>query len=240
MIAMIFAAGLGTRLAPLTDHRPKALVKFLGKTMLENVADRLTDAGCDRLVINLHHHAAMMKYFIGSHTFGAPVSVSDETDMLLDTGGGMLKAREILESEPHFILYNVDVACDIDIRALYNHHLKSGNIATLAVKDRQSTRKLVFNSQMDLCAWKNYTSGESKISRSLSPSQSLEYAFSGISVVSREIFPLIQESGKFSITDLFLRLAASHKIGGYLHDGLWADLGTVEKLQQAKLMFSGT
>jgi len=237
---MIFAAGLGTRLAPLTDHRPKALVKFLGKTMLENVANRLTDAGCDRLVINVHHQSAMMKYFIGSHTFDAPVSVSDETDMLLDTGGGMLKAMDILKSEPHFILYNVDVACDLDIREIYDYHIKSGNIATLAVKDRQSTRKLVFDNDMNLCAWKNYTSGDTKVCRDFSTEKSNEYAFSGISVVSRDIFPLIEESGKFSITDLFLRLAASHKIGGYLHQGRWADLGTVEKLQQAKSMFSGT
>ncbi len=238
---MIFAAGLGTRLAPLTDHRPKALVKFLGKTMLENVADRLTAAGCDRLVINVHHHSAMMKYFIGSHTFGAPVSVSDESDLLLDTGGGMMKASDLLKSEPHFILYNVDVACDMDIREIYQHHVESGNMATLAVMDRQSTRKLVFDSRMNLCGWKNYTTGETRESRSISPMEKpREYAFSGISVVSREIFPLVEETGKFSITNLFLRLAASQKIGGYAHQGRWADLGTVEKLQLAKAMFSGT
>ncbi|MCQ2253099.1 MAG: nucleotidyltransferase family protein [Bacteroidales bacterium] len=241
MVAMIFAAGLGTRLAPLTDHKPKALVKFMKKTMLENVAEKLVQSGCDKLVINVHHHAGMMKYFIADHKFGArEVWVSDESDCLLDTGGGMLKAKDLLCQEDNFILYNVDVACDIDIRDLYKHHIESGNLATLAVKDRPSTRNLIFDGDMQLCAWKNHTTGETKVSRPFSENCCKALAFSGISVVSSRIFPLITESGKFSITNLFLRLAACHKIGGYIHEGLWADLGTTEKLQKAKELFTHT
>ena len=131
---MIFAAGLGTRLAPLTNDRPKALVEFNGKTMLENVAQKLVLAGCDRLVINVHHFSDMMKDFIKSHDFGAEVFISDETDMLLDTGGGMMKAREFLEVEPHFILYNVDFYCDLNIETMYINHIQSGAMATIAVK----------------------------------------------------------------------------------------------------------
>ncbi len=237
MIAMIFAAGLGTRLAPLTDNKPKALVDFMGKTMLENVAGRLVEAGCDRLVINIHHHPGMMMDFIKSHDWGADVMISDESDCLLDTGGGILKARDLLSREEHFVMYNVDIACDIDIRKMADHHIHSGNIATLAVKDRYSTRKLTFDNDMKLCAWQNITTGEKKISREFSENGAHSYAFSGISMASREIFPLITETGKFSITNLYLRLAADGKIGGYLHNGLWADLGTIEKLRKAEEIF---
>ena len=234
MIAMIFAAGLGTRLAPLTDNKPKALVEFNGKTMLENVAQKLVAAGCDRIVVNVHHFPQMMKDFIHSHDFGAEVLISDETDMLLETGGGMLKAREFLESEPHFILYNVDVDCDLDINMMYNTHVQSGALATLAVMERNSTRSLIFDGSMRLCAWRNNITGESKISLEPFNGNGRALAFSGISVASSEIFDLTTETGKFSITDLYLRLAKSELIEGYLHGGRWADLGSVEKIRAAE------
>ena len=238
MIAMIFAAGLGSRLAPLTDHRPKALVEFQGKTMLENAARKLTGAGFNRLVINVHHHAGMMMDFIKSHDLGAEVMISDESDFLLDTGGGILKARRLLSSEPDFLMYNVDIACDMDISALVSHHRNSGNLATLAVMDRYSTRKLAFDSGMNLCEWHNITTGEKKIARP-SADHLTDFAFSGISMANREIFGLITETGKFSITDMYLRLAQEHRIGGYAHGGLWADLGTTEKLAKAGELFRG-
>lgn len=234
MIAMIFAAGVGKRLAPLTDKKPKALVEFNGKTMLENVAKKLVDAGCDRLVINVHHFSDMMKDFIKSHDFGAEVFISDETDMLLDTGGGMMKAREFLEVEPHFILYNVDVDCDLNIETMYINHIQSGAMATLAVKDRESTRSLIFDGSMRLCAWRNNLTGESKISWRPFNGDGRALAFSGISIASSEIFDLVTETGKFSITDLYLRLAKSELIEGYLHEGRWADLGSVEKIRAAE------
>jgi len=240
MIAMIFAAGLGTRLAPLTNDRPKALVEFNGKTMLENVAQKLVDAGCERLVINVHHFSDMMKDFIKSHDFGAEVFISDETDMLLDTGGGMLKAREFLEVEPHFILYNVDVDCDLNIETMYTNHIQSGALATLAVKDRESTRSLIFDGSMRLCAWRNNITGESKISWRPFNGNGRPLAFSGISIASSEIFDLITETGKFSITDLYLRLAKSELIEGYLHEGRWADLGSVEKIRAAEQIIKST
>lgn len=239
MIAMIFAAGLGTRLAPLTNNRPKALVDFMGKTMLENAAQKLSRAGYDRIVVNVHHHPDMMKNFIKSHDLGAEIIVSDESDMLLDTGGGILKARQWLETEDDFLMYNVDIACDIDLKELTYHHLQSGNLATLAIKDRYSTRKLIFDGGMNLCAWQNITTGEIKKAKDFNGNDSRPYAFSGISMASREIFPLITETGKFSITNMYLRLAESQKIGGFVHGGLWADLGTTEKLMKAEEIFSG-
>ena len=237
MQAMIFAAGLGTRLAPLTDNKPKALVNFLGKTMIENAAAKLVAEGCNRLIINVHHFADKMCEFIKTHDFNAEVLISDESDFLLDTGGGILKAQELLKNEENTILYNVDIASNIDINALYDFHKKNSCIATLAVKDRQSTRKLIFNDDNQLCGWKNYTSGEEKISRSFDSKLAKEYAFSGVSVISREIFSKITEQGKFSITNLFLRLAATEKIRGFLHSGFWADLGTKEKLEKAEKEF---
>lgn len=231
---MIFAAGLGTRLAPLTDNKPKALVEFNGRTMLENAIQKLVGAGCDRLVVNVHHFPQMMKDFIHSHDFGAEVLISDETDMLLETGGGMLKARDFLETEPHFILYNVDVDCDIDLETMYIDHIQSGALATLAVMDRQSTRSLIFDCSMRLCAWRNNITGDFKISWPPFNGKGRALAFSGISIASSGIFDLITETGKFSITDLYLRLAKSELIEGYIHSGRWADLGSVEKLRAAE------
>ncbi len=231
---MIFAAGIGKRLAPLTNDTPKALVNFNGRTMLENVAQKLVDAGCERIVVNVHHFSDKMKAFINSHDFGAEVLISDETDMLLDTGGGMLKAKDFLQTEPHFILYNVDIDCDIDINSMYINHIQSGALATLAVKDRKSSRSLIFDGSMRLCAWRNNITGESKTSWKPFNGDGRALGFCGISIASSEIFDLITETGKFSITDLYLRLAKYELIEGYIHSGRWADLGTVEKLRAAE------
>lgn len=234
---MIFAAGLGTRLAPLTDNRPKALVEFQGKTMLENAINKLEAAGVNRIIINIHHFANMMAEYIHNIRCDAELLISDERDFLLDTGGGILKAAPLLCTEDNFIAYNVDIACDIDLKALYNYHLSSGNLATLAIKDRESTRKLIFNKEMQLCGWHNYTTNETKISRNFEDNVVNYFAFSGISIINKNIFPLITETGKFSITNLFLRLATTERIGGYVHDGKWADLGTIEKLKKAEVLF---
>ena len=236
---MIFAAGLGTRLAPLTDNKPKALVDFCGKTMLENAINKLEAAGVNRIIINIHHFADMMAEYIHNIRCDAELLISDERDFLLDTGGGILKAAPLLCAEENFIAYNVDIACDIDLKALYNTHLSSGNLATLAVKDRESTRKLIFNKEMQLCGWHNYTTNETKISRIFEENTVNYFAFSGISIINKNIFPLITETGKLSITNLFLRLATTENIGGYVHDGKWADLGTIEKLKKAEVMFGG-
>lgn len=234
---MIFAAGIGSRLAPLTDHKPKALVDFQGRTMLEGVAQKLVAAGCNRLIINIHHFPDLMTEFIRNHDFGAEVVISDERELLLDTGGGILKAQDLLKAEENFILYNVDIACDINLSELVGHHNESGNLATLAVKERKSTRNLIFDKQMQLCAWRNLTTNEEKISRPYLDNEYKALAFSGISVANRNIFELITETGKFSITNLYLRLAKTEKIGGYLHSGRWADLGTIEKLSAAEELF---
>ena len=236
MQAMIFAAGLGTRLAPFTDNRPKALVNFNGRPMLENVAEKLIKSGVNRLVINVHHFPDMVIDFIKSRSWDAEVFISDERDFLLDTGGGMLKARDLLSGEENFLLYNTDIVCDLDVRQLWDAHVQANNLATLSVKDRNSTRKFVFDSDFRLCGWKNFTTSQLRMSREVE-SEPRFLAFSGISVISSRIFDLITETGKFSITDVFLRLAASEKICGVPYSGFWADLGTVEKLSIAEREF---
>ena len=236
MQAMIFAAGLGTRLAPFTDNRPKALVNFNGRPMLENVAEKLIKSGVNRLVINVHHFPDMVIDFIKSRSWDAEVFISDERDFLLDTGGGMLKARDLLSGEENFLLYNTDIVCDLDVRQLWDTHVQANNLATLSVKDRNSTRKFVFDSDLRLCGWKNFTTSQLRMSREVE-SEPRFLAFSGISVISSRIFDLITETGKFSITDVFLRLAASEKICGVPYSGFWADLGTVEKLSIAEREF---
>ncbi len=236
MQAMIFAAGLGTRLAPFTDNRPKALVNFNGRPMLENVAEKLIKSGVNRLVINVHHFPDMVIDFIKSRSWDAEVFISDERDFLLDTGGGMLKARDLLSGEENFLLYNTDIVCDLDVRQLWDTHVQANNLATLSVKDRNSTRKFVFDCDLRLCGWKNFTTSQLRMSREVE-SEPRFLAFSGISVISSRIFDLITETGKFSITDVFLRLAASEKICGVPYSGFWADLGTVEKLSIAEREF---
>jgi len=238
---MIFAAGLGSRLAPLTNTKPKALVDFLGKPMLENVVQRLKKSGFDRIIINVHHFANMMKEYINAKDFGIEVLISDETDCLLDTGGGILKAKNFLLKEEDTLLYNVDIYSDFDLQDFIRFHKQNHTLATLAVKDRETTRKLVFDQNMQLVKWKNYSTNQEIIARETSKENTKELAFSGISIINKRIFPLIEETGKFSITKLFLRLAQTEKILGFQHSGLWADLGTKEKLQSAeKLIYTCT
>ncbi|MCQ2973256.1 MAG: nucleotidyltransferase family protein [Bacteroidales bacterium] len=237
MEAMIFAAGLGTRLSPLTDTKPKALVNFKGKTMLENAIEKIISAGFDRIIINVHHFSNMMKDFISNLKYDAEILISDESDCLLDTGGGILKAKNLLIKENNFLLYNVDIACNIDLKKLYNFHLNSDNIATLAIKYRNTSRKFIFDNNLQLCGWKNFNTNETKISKNFQEFNAKYLAFSGISVINSRIFDKITETGKFSITPLFLRLAKSEKIAGYIHSDCWADLGTIERLNEAEILF---
>lgn len=232
---MIFAAGLGSRLAPLTDSKPKALVEFMGKPMLENVIEKLLKAGFDRIIVNVHHFADQICDFLKSKNFGAEILISDERDCLLDTGGGLLKARPLLENAPHTLLYNVDVFSTIDVKDLYDYHVKHEALATLAVKQRESDRKFVFNNFDVLSGWINTKTGEEVVARSYAENYAVKIPFCGISVVKKEIFPLITETGKFSIKDLFLRLAENNEIISYTSRStmFWADLGTVEKLNNA-------
>jgi len=240
MKAMVLAAGLGTRLRPLTNDRPKALVEVCGRTLLEITLTRLRDFGIHDVIINVHHYADMvMDRVKAAGNFGMHIEFSRE-DVLLDTGGGLKKAAWFLsgdfsttKDEP-FILHNVDVISNIDLQRMVEVHKKNKALATLAVQERKTSRYLLFNDHLQLCGRRLVKEDKTEIVR---PSQSMsELAFAGIHVISPRIFPLLTEEGIFSIVPAYLRLAAQgEKIQASRADEYyWRDLGKPENIQQAE------
>jgi len=231
MKAMILAAGLGTRLRPLTDHRPKALVEVAGRTLLEIALFRLRTFGIIEVIVNAHHFADMiLEYLEKNNNFGMRIEVSRE-EVLLDTGGGLKKAAYFFCDEPGpFILHNVDVISTIDLGRMVQYHKESQALATLAVQSRKTSRHLLFDEANQLCGRR---SGSDEQSPSLPRQRSL--AFSGIHVISPRLFSLMSEDGVFSIIDCYLRLAAhGEKVLGYRVDEYyWRDLGRPEHVAQA-------
>jgi N-acetyl-alpha-D-muramate 1-phosphate uridylyltransferase len=225
MKAMILAAGLGTRLKPFTDSHPKALYVVEGKTLLEHAVTHLRSAGVTEIIINVHHFADQIIDFIYLHdNFGLIISVSDETGELLDTGGGLKKASWFFKGCDCLIIRNVDIISDLDLKRMTASHLNSGALATLAVRDRITSRYFLFDERMNLCGWKNMKTGEQIIARESSFHR--PFAFSGIQILDPALIPMISEVGKFSLTGLYLRLAATQTIAGYLEDGVvWKDMG---------------
>ena len=235
---MIFAAGLGTRLYPYTADCPKALVEVAGKTLLQRAIEKVSEAGYHDLVINIHHFGDQIIRFLEGHqNFGLNISISDERDQLLDTGGGILKAAQWLKGEEPFLVYNVDVLSNIDLNILLHYHRERGGLATLAVRDRTTARYLVFDETMQLTGWRNIKTGEEINSRT--GRESNLFAFSGIQLIEPEIFNLITETGSFSLIPLYLRLATENSIIGY-HDQstLWMDLGKPDQIIEAEKCLS--
>ena len=232
MKAMIFAAGMGTRLRPITDNCPKALINVGGKPMLEWIIRRLIKSGFDEIVINVHHFAGMVTDFIREHdNFGITIHISDEQEQLLDTGGGLKKAAPFLQDGP-FLVHNVDIICDIDLKQLYQHHINSNALATLAVKDRETSRSLLVNRQDRLCGWRNNTTGETRLA--ITGPGLYPTAFSGIHVISPGLFQLMSEQGVFSIIDVYLRLASQYFISTFPDkESTWIDVGRKENIDEA-------
>lgn len=237
MKAMVLAAGLGTRLRPLTDDRPKALVEVAGRTLLEIALTRLHKFGVREVIVNVHHFAdKVVDYLKANSNFGMRVEVSRE-DVLLDTGGGLKKAAWFfLEDgrsldEP-FILHNVDVMSTIDLGRMVRAHAETGALATLAVQERPTSRYLLFDEQLKLCGRKSARDQKTEIVR---PSQQpLPMAFSGIHVISPRLLTLMREEGVFSIIDSYLHLAGEgEQIQAFRADEYyWRDLGTPESLRR--------
>lgn len=241
MDAMILAAGLGTRLRPLTEHTPKALVTVGGVPMLERIAKRLIEAGADRLIVNVHHHAEQVKAFIADRDgFGVDVRVSEEHPAVLETGGGLLHARGQFREEAPFLLHNVDVISDASLEGLYRAHVTSGDLVTLAVSDRDSSRLLRFD-ELGLQARVDRQGGTVEEARpAVGPTR--ERAFAGIHAISPEFFDLLGgpgETGVFSIIAPYLRLAGEgHRIGAYdIGRALWLEVGDAERLERARRFF---
>lgn len=243
MKAMIFAAGLGIRLKPLTDHMPKALIPVAGKPMLEHVILKLKAAGCTEIVINIHHFGEQIIDFLQANQyFGLTIHISDERNDLLDTGGGILKASSFFTDHEPFLVHNVDILSDIDLKALYNYHLQSGNDATLLVSSRKTTRYLLFDHTSRLCGWVNKTTGQTKPEGFIcNPHIHTEYAFSGIHVFSPSLFPYMKKGwqGRFSIMDFYLQACREAQIGGYPGNDLHViDIGKPDTLAQAEQFLS--
>ncbi len=234
--AMIFAAGLGTRLYPLTKDKPKALVEINGQTLLQTVIEKITAAGITDIVVNVHHFSQLVKDYLATHSFEANIQISDETDCLLDTGGGLKFAEQLLKSADHILLHNVDILSNIDLNELIISHIRNESLATLAVKERPTSRYLIFDKEtMQLCGWKNVKTGESLESRRTD--NPLQLAFSGIHVVSKEIFPMIPAGKKISMTPLYVEMAKTQNIHGYLHQqDQWMDVGKYEDVMKLARM----
>lgn len=231
MKAMVFAAGLGTRLRPLTDKLPKALVEVDGEPLLGLVLRRLAAAGVTEAVVNAHHFHGLIKDFLGSRDFGLRTELSVEEEFPLETGGGLKKAAAFFAGGGPFLAYNADVYSEMDLAALCAAHRASGALATLAVRDRPSKRRLLFDAAMDLRGREGEAAGPG-----LRP-----LAFSGIQALSPEIFGRMTEEGVFSLTAVYLRLAAA---GGGIKgfedkSDFWCDIGDMERLEAVRRRAAG-
>ena len=236
MKAMIFAAGLGTRLKPLTDHMPKALVPVAGKPMLEHVINKLISAGVDGIVINVHHFAQQIIDFLKEKdNFGIQIWISDETGELLETGGGIKKAAPYF-NEP-FLVHNADILSNLDLKAMYDFHVASGNDATLLVSPRKTARYLLFNEENKLCGWVNKETLQTKPEGFVyQPEIQKEFAFGGIHIISPSLFKYMEGwTGKFSIIDFYLQTCQKAQLGGYVKEDLQLiDIGKMDTLTKAE------
>lgn len=237
MKAMLFAAGLGTRLKPFTDSNPKALAPVNNRTLLEHNIRYLQRFGIHDVVINVHHFADKIEVTLKEHNnFGSNISISDERGEILETGGGLKKAASFFSGEEAFVVMNVDALTDLDLSAVIRAHAASRAIATLAVMQRSSGRQLLFDTDMTLCGWQNNSTNEQRISRHVDILH--PFAFSGIQVLSQFVLQNIPFNGKFSLIDLYLHLAKTNTIKGYDHTGdIFVDVGKPESIAKAEALF---
>jgi NDP-sugar pyrophosphorylase family protein len=226
--AMILAAGLGSRLKPLTDHKPKALLEWEGKTLLEHVLLKLKSAGFTSIIINVHHYAEMItEYVKKKNSFGIHIEFSHEKEELLDTGGGLARASWFFDKEP-FLVYNVDIMSNIDLRNMYQDHLDSGAIATMAVKERVTTRSLLMDQENKLMGWRDNRTGETILCGS-SDEGLIPIAFSAIHIMDPVVFEHFPDKERFPLMPFYLELAKSHPVHLYRHDrDSWTDMGKLE------------
>ncbi|HJX71088.1 MAG TPA: nucleotidyltransferase family protein [Bacteroidales bacterium] len=230
MKAMILAAGKGTRLIPHTDHKPKALVEINHTTMLEHQINYLTCYGVDEIIINIHHFSDQIKDFIGRKKYKIRIEFSDEQEQLLDTGGGLKKASWFFDDDNPFLLIGIDIFTNLNLHDLLAFHQNHSALATLAVKKRRSTRDFLVDRNQMLCGWKNNLTGEKIITRKYE-SKLISYGFSVIHVINPDIFKLVTETGAFTMTSLYLRLAEKYRIMVYPHNNdKWFELGRKENL----------
>ncbi|WP_207492022.1 nucleotidyltransferase family protein [Aridibaculum aurantiacum] len=242
--AMILAAGLGTRLKPWTDNNPKALAIVNGKTLLQRNIEYLQQYGINEVVVNVHHFADMVKEAIDANNgWGSKVTVSDESDAVLETGGGILNAATYLDGDEPFVVLNVDILTDLNLASMMNYHLEKKPLATLATSTRATSRYLLFDEGNNLCGWYNTKTGEelagSEANLGLHNKPGVQAkAFSGVHIIEPSIFKLTNRSGKFSIIDLYMDLMGSNTIKSFDDsDSRFIDVGKPENVEKAEAMF---
>ena len=254
MQAMIFAAGMGTRLKPLTDTMPKALVRVGGEPLIKHVIQNLSEAGVDRIVVNVHHFAQqIIDYLTENDNFGLDIRISDESAGLLETGGGIKHAAQLFAPDAPILIHNVDILSNVDLRRFYQ---RAGGLlkadastdasaptsadapdALLLVSERKTQRYLLFDDTMRLVGWTNIATGEVKSPYpDLDPKACRMYAFAGIHALSPRMLPLMQQfPDRFSIIDFYLQTCATHRIEGFAKDNLLLmDIGKLDTLAQAE------
>ncbi len=238
MKAMIFAAGLGTRFKPWTDHHPKALALVNGKSLLQRNIEYLQKYGIHEVVVNVHHLADQIIDAVEANKgWGSRVHISDERTELLETGGGLLKARPLLEGDAPFITLNVDILSNLNLANLIAFHQSKKPLISFAVTNRKTSRNFLFDANDRLCGWRNNTTGEEKIAIPTTPY--FAKAYSCAVVFESNIFDLIRQAGKFSLTETYLDLAKEHMILGYDHSGdHLVDVGKPESVAIAEKYFT--
>lgn len=239
MRAMLFAAGLGTRLKPFTEKHPKALAPVNGKPLLQRNIEYFKKYGVRDFIINTHHFADQIEAFLTlHHNFGVHIALSYEAGEPLETGGGLMNASWFFTDQKlPFIVMNADILTDLNLGDILSFHKRTNPLATLAVTNRKSSRNFLFNDEMILCGWINNTTGETRMARptekNLQP-----YAFTCVHIIEPTLFPLVNQSGKFSIIDTYLDLARTHEIRGYLHNqDCVIDVGRPESIVEAEKYF---
>lgn len=230
---MIFAAGLGTRLRPLTNDLPKALIPLNGVTLLELAIRRLKYYGFNEILINIHHFGdKIMEFLREKNNFGINIHISNEFQTLLDTGGGLKKAAWFFQKDP-FLIVNADIVTSLNLAKIVEFHRENSFLVTLAVQSRASSRQLIFDENHLLCGWKNHQTGEETISRKAG--KPVFYSFSGIHVVRPEIFDLMPEEEIFPIMPFYLSIASDKSIGAFDHSGdIWEDVGKVNAIEKTE------
>jgi len=236
--AMVFAAGLGSRLKPWTDSHPKALVPVNGKSILQRNIERLQSFGIHEVMVNVHHFAnQIMEAVAVNNGWGSSVTISDETEEVLETGGGLVKAKSFFSDAAAFITLNADILTNLDLEAMIRFHQSSGSLISMAVMQRPGNRVLLFDEMGQLCGWRNRESKEEKIS--LQKETLAEKAFSGIAAYQSSVFDKIKQTGKFSLTEVFLDLAKTEKITAFDHTGdRFVDVGKPGSVEIAERMFN--
>lgn len=236
MKALIFAAGKGTRLKPFTDHHPKALAKVNDVPLLERNIKYLKGFGITDFVINIHHFGDQIVTFLKRNdNFGCKIEISDESDELLETGGGLIFAKEFLNHGEDFLIMNADILTKINIDDFVSYHKEIKDFATLAVSDRESSRKLLFNDDLVLRGWLNVQTGEQRLAEFNKGFRPL--AFSGVHCINPVIFDKIKRKGKFSVMEEYLDLMQTEKIHGFVHDSILVDVGRPESVIEAEKYF---